>query len=86
MYLVDAIEVLPNGDGNEDAADVLTIGTSPMAGTKGTLAYDQLVELWAQFDPYELNTSLICPSVMVQMLETAGAAEPADRPQLPGHR
>lgn len=69
MHLADAIEVLLNGDGNENAADVLTIGTSPMTGTKGTLAYDQLVEFWAQFDPYELNTFLVCPSVMVQMLK-----------------
>ena len=69
MHLADAIEVLLNGDGNENAADVLKIGTAPMTGTKGTLTYDQLVEFWAQFDPYELNTFLVCPSVMVQMLK-----------------
>ena len=69
MHLADAIEVLLNGDGNENAAAVLKIGTAPMTGTKGTLTYDQLVEFWAQFDPYELNTFLVCPSVMVQMLK-----------------
>ena len=69
MHLADAIEVLMNGDGNENAASVLKIGTTPMTGTKGTLDYDQLVEFWAQFDPYELNTFLVCPSVMVQMLK-----------------
>ena len=69
MHLEDAIAVLRDGDGNENAADVLKIGTAPMTGTKGTLTYDQLVEFWAQFDPYELNTFLVCPSVMVQMLK-----------------
>ena len=69
MHLADAIEVLMNGDGNENAASVLKISTTPMTGTKGTLDYDQLVEFWAQFDPYELNTFLVCPSVMVQMLK-----------------
>ena len=29
-----------------------------MTGTKGTLTYEQLIEFWAQFEPYELNTFL----------------------------
>lgn len=69
MHLKDAVDVIQNGDGNDNAAEVLTIGTSPMGGTKGTLAYDQLVEFWAEFAPYEVNTFL-CPSdVMVKILK-----------------
>ena len=69
MHLADAIDVLMNGDGNDNAADVLTIGTSPMTGEKGTLTYDQLVEFWGQFDPYTLNTFLVSPDVMISMLK-----------------
>ena len=69
MHLSDAIDVLLNGDGNANAAQVLTIGTAPMTGTKGTLAYEQLIEFWAQFEPYELNTFLCANDGMVKMLK-----------------
>ncbi len=76
MQLNDAIDVLVDGDGNENAAEVLTIGTKPMSGTSGTLGYAQLVELWAQFSPYEMNTMLVCPSVMVSMLKLSELQSP----------
>ena len=59
MHLADAVNVLINGDGNNNAAATYTIGTSPISGTKGTLAYAQLVEFWAQFAPYEMTTMLV---------------------------
>lgn len=68
MHLDDAVKVLTNGDGNSNAAKVYTVGTSPISGTKGTLGYDQLVEFWAQFHPYEMNTMLVHPSMMVKLL------------------
>ena len=68
MHLHDAVDVLVNGDGNGNAAQVYTIGTSPMTGTKGTLSYQQLVEFWAQFEPYELNCFLMNTGTMVKML------------------
>ena len=68
MHLQDAIDVLVNGDGNSNPAEVLTIGSSPMSGTSGTLSYKQLVEFWSQFEPYTMNTMLCPSSVMVQML------------------
>ena len=68
MQLQDAIDVLVSGDGNSNAAPVLTIGTSPMTGTAGTLTYKQLAEFWAQFDPYTMNTMLCGSGVMVDML------------------
>ena len=46
QQLADAVQVLMNGDGNENAAAVYTVGTSPISGTRGTLTYDQLVEFW----------------------------------------
>lgn len=68
MHVQDAVNVLVNGDGNANAAQKLTIGTSPMSGTKGTLEYKQLVEFWAQFDPYTMNTLLMPGGAMVKLL------------------
>ena len=68
MHVQDAVNVLVNGDGNANAAAVLSIGSAPMSGTKGTLTYAQLVEFWAQFDPYTLNTLLVPGDAMVKML------------------
>ena len=69
QQLEDAVDVLMNGDGNDNAAAVFTIGTSPISGTKGTLGYDQLVEFWGQFDPYTMNTLLCSTNTMTKMLK-----------------
>ena len=69
QQLMDAVNVLKNGDGNNNAAKVFTIGTSPITGTKGTLDYDQLVEFWGQFDPYTMNTLLCSTNTMTKMLK-----------------
>ena len=69
QQLSDAVKVLMDGDGNDNAAGVFTIGTSPISGTKGTLGYDQLVEFWGQFDPYTMNTLLCSTTTMTQMLK-----------------
>ena len=77
MHLSDAVNVLVNGDGNDNAAQTLTIGTAPMSGTKGTLTYKQLVEFWAQFEPYTLNTFLMGSDAMLRMLSLAELQNPA---------
>ena len=69
MHLEDAIEVLRNGDGTQNAAQQYTIGTKPITGTKGTLTYDALLEFWSQFDPYTMNTMLVGSDVMLAMLK-----------------
>ena len=69
MHLQDAIEVLRNGDGNNNAAPVYRVGDSTIGGTVGTLSYDELVNFWAQFDPYTMNTMLVSNDVMLQMLK-----------------
>ena len=69
QQLADAVNVIINGDGNENAATQYTIGTSPISGTKGTLGYDQMVEFWGQFDPYTMNTILCSTATMTQMLK-----------------
>lgn len=69
MHLEDAIEVLLNGDGNDNKAETFQIGTAPIGGTAGKLSYDQLLAFWSQFDPYSLNTMLVSPDVMLQILK-----------------
>ena len=71
MQLADAVEVLVNGDGNGNAAQVYNVGTSPISGASGDLAYDQLVEFWAQFDPYTMN-GMLCNSAMMTKLLKIG--------------
>lgn len=65
----DAVEVLVRGDGNNNEAPVYQIGSSPLTGLNGTLTYDQLVEFWAIFRPYELNTMLASSATMCAMLK-----------------
>jgi hypothetical protein len=48
-----AVNCIMNGDGNSNPAPVINSASS------GTLTYDDLITLWAQFDPFELNT-IIC--------------------------
>ena len=69
MLLEDAIDVLVNGDGNGNSAQVYTVGSGDIGGTSGTLDYDALVDFWAQFEPYEMNTLLVPTDVMVSMLK-----------------
>ena len=76
MHLADAVDVLVNGDGNSNAATQYAIGTSPMSGTSGTLAYKQLVEFWAQFDPYELNTFLMPNDALIKTLSLSEFQNP----------
>lgn len=76
MHLEDAIKVLVQGDGNNNAAEILTVGTAPMGGTAGSLTYESLLEFWAQFDPYQLNTMLVSNDVMLSMLKLSAFQNP----------
>ena len=69
MHLEDAISVLRDGDGNDNAAEVFSVGTDPISGTAGTLDYNALVDFWAQFDPYTMNTMLVSSDVMLSLLK-----------------
>ena len=69
MHLEDAINVIINGDGNDNAAKAFSVGTSPIGGQSGTLSYEALLDFWAQFDPYTMNTILVPNAVMLDMLK-----------------
>lgn len=57
--LNDAIDVILNGDGNSNAATVITASTA--------VTYADLIKLWAELSPYELNT-ILAPTAMMQKL------------------
>ena len=69
MHLEDAIDVLINGDGNDNAAESCTVGSAPIGGAAGSLGYSELVEFWNLFDPYNMNTMLVSPDVMLKILK-----------------
>ncbi len=63
--LRDAVEVLLNGDGNNNPCQGIA------ALQTGKLSYSDLVSLWASLSPYELNTVLAPTKAMQMLLETA---------------
>lgn len=60
--LHDAVDVLINGDGNDNAAEELNVKTS------STLTYADLIGLWNSFDPYEMNTMLASSTATAKIL------------------
>ena len=62
-HLEDAVDVLINGDGNSNPAE----RTAVAAGK--ALDYNALVDFWAKFDPYVMNTLLVSGDVMLQLLK-----------------
>ena len=62
-YLEDAVKVLMEGDGNGNPAAVDQVSSA------GVLTYDDLLEFWSKFDPYEMNTLLVSGDVMLKLLK-----------------
>ena len=76
QQLADAVKVLLDGDGNENAAIRYSVGTEPISGTAGALGYDQLVEFWGSFDPFTMNTLLCSNSAMTKLLKVPELQNP----------
>ena len=60
--LKDAVDVIVNGDGNNNACSVVN------AATSGSLSYADLISLWGALAPYELNTILAPTAAMSKLL------------------
>ena len=58
--LSDAVNVLVNGDGGNNAAETIT--------ESGSFSYSSLLKLWAGLAPYELNTIIAPPALIQQIL------------------
>ena len=76
MHLDDAINTIYDGDGNDNGSEFLSVGTDPIGGTSGTLSYEALLDFWAQFDPYTMNTILVNAGTMVEMLKLSEFQNP----------
>ena len=76
QQLQDAVDVIVNGDGNNNGAVQFNVGTSPISGSSGSLGYDQLVEFWSQFDPYTMNSLLCSNSAMTHLLKVPELQNP----------
>ena len=55
--------MLIHGDGNDNGAEADQVKST------GTLTYEDLVDFWAKFDPYEMNALLVSGDVMVKLLK-----------------
>ena len=60
--LKDAVDVIVNGDGNNNACATVN------AATSGSLSYADLIALWGAIAPYELNTILAPTAAMTKLL------------------
>jgi hypothetical protein len=63
VQLAEAVQVLLEGDGNDNPAQVVKVAQD------GVLTYEDLVDFWAQFAPYEMNTMLVSDDVMRKLLK-----------------
>lgn len=60
--LKDAVDVLISGDGNDNPCETIA------AASTGTVSYEDLLKLWADLNPYELNTILAPTSAMQKIM------------------
>lgn len=60
--LKDAIDVLVNGDGNDNAITSSTVAAS------GTLTYSDMIDFWNGFDPYNLGAIIASPKMAAKIL------------------
>lgn len=60
--LKDAVDVLINGDGNSNAAEMLNVKTPD------TLAYGDLISFWNSFSPYRLSTVIASKELTERLL------------------
>ncbi len=67
MQMEDALDVLVEGDGNDNGCAYYHVGSTEIPGTSGMIGYDQLLEFWSKFDPFTLNT-MLCNTTTMKML------------------
>lgn len=59
----DAVDVLVNGDGNNNPAKKVALTAS------GSLTYKDLLNLWGSFGEYQMNVMLASPDMVLKMLQ-----------------
>ncbi len=71
QQLADAISVLKDGDGNNNAAEIIS------AAAAGKLSYTDLINLLNGLDPYTMTTIIASPDMMTKMLSLDEFKNPA---------
>ncbi len=61
--LSDAINVILNGDGNNNPAEVMTVSES------GNVTYSDLIDFWNKFSPYNLTSLIASPDALAKLLK-----------------
>ena len=61
--LGDAINVILNGDGNNNPAEVVNVASS------GNVTYSDLIDFWNKFAPYNLTTLIASPDALAKILK-----------------
>lgn len=61
--LSDAVKVITDGDGNSNPCPTQKVAVA------GNITYNDLVNFWNGFDPYELNTIIASPDVAAKILQ-----------------
>lgn len=59
----DAVNVLIGGDGNDNAAEVIA------AANSGEISYADLLALYKAMHPYEMNTLIMSPDMMIKVMQ-----------------
>lgn len=68
--LRDAVDVLINGDGSGDAAEVVSLAEPE------NLTYQDLLNLWNSFGEYQMNVMLVSPDMMLKLLQIPELQDP----------
>lgn len=68
--LQDAVDVLINGDGNNNPAGKVDLAA------KDTLTYADLLNLWNSFGEYQMNVMLASPDMMLKLLQVEELQDP----------
>lgn len=68
--LSDAVDILLHGDGNDNAAQKVSLAQA------GKPTYAELLKLWDALGPYEFNTLLASPDMVMALLELSDFKDP----------
>lgn len=68
--LEDAVNVLIHGDGNDNAAEKVSLSSGD------SLTYQDLLNLWGSFGEYQMNVMLASPDMMLKILQVPELQNP----------
>lgn len=74
--LKQAVDVLINGDGNENPAQVIEV-TKAGKPEHTPISYSDLITLWSAFDDFKMNSLLVSPKTMAYLLNINEFKNPA---------